>query len=82
MQRIWNFPNHFAMSIHSDGGRYKTLQTKVAELYLQTRKGKGEMPEWSNGAVSKIAVPGNRNRGFESLSLRQKAVPLGAAFCI
>ncbi len=31
----------------------------------------GEMPEWSNGAVSKTAVLGNRDRGFESLSLRQ-----------
>jgi hypothetical protein len=32
----------------------------------------GEMPEWSNGAVSKTAVLGNWDRGFESLSLRQK----------
>ena len=29
------------------------------------------MPEWSNGAVSKTVVPRNRDRGFESLSLRQ-----------
>ena len=28
------------------------------------------MPEWSNGAVSKTVVPTNRDRGFESLSLR------------
>ena len=31
---------------------------------------KGEMPEWSIGAVSKTVVP-FWNRGFESLSLRQ-----------
>ncbi len=30
------------------------------------------MPERSNGAVSKTVDPGNRVRGFESLSLRQK----------
>ena len=28
------------------------------------------MPEWSNGAVSKTVVPSNRDRGFESPSLR------------
>ncbi len=31
----------------------------------------GEMPEWSNGAVSKTVVPLCRDRGFESLSLRK-----------
>ena len=32
----------------------------------------GEMPERSNGAVSKTVVLGNWDRGFESLSLRKK----------
>ena len=30
----------------------------------------GEMAEWSNAAVLKTVDPGNRVRGFESLSLR------------
>ena len=30
----------------------------------------GEMAEWLNAAVSKTVVPGFRDRGFESLSLR------------
>ena len=29
------------------------------------------MPEWTNGAVLKTAVSSNRDRGFESHSLRQ-----------
>ncbi len=31
----------------------------------------GEMPEWSNGTVSKTVDLGNWVRGFESLSLRR-----------
>ncbi len=30
----------------------------------------GEVPEWSNGAVSKTVVPLTRDRGFESHPLR------------
>ena len=32
----------------------------------------GEMAEWLNAAVSKTVVPGFRDRGFESLSLRNQ----------
>ena len=31
----------------------------------------GEMPEWSNGTVSKTVVALKSDPGFESLSLRQ-----------
>ena len=34
----------------------------------------GEVPERSNGAVSKTVVPLAGDRGFESLPLRQKAI--------
>lgn len=43
----------------------------VKYLLLQANE-KGEMPERSNGAVSKTVDPGNWIRGFESLSLRIK----------
>ena len=34
----------------------------------------GEMPEWSNGTVSKTVVALKSDPGFESLSLRQQQV--------
>ena len=42
----------------------KTCKLKSFEIFS------GEMAEWLNAAVLKTAIPGDRDRGFESLSLR------------
>ena len=41
----------------------------------------GEMPEWSNGPVSKSGVCHRTEGSNPSLSLKQKAKPQGFAFC-
>jgi hypothetical protein len=58
------------------------LQKKVVQKPIQYNFAPGEMAEWSIAAVLKT-VEVNSLRGFESLSLRQKASQqLWLAFCV
>ena len=57
------------MTNKKDCVKFVLYQKKVVILHA-IKNDRGEMPEWSIGAVSKTVVP-FRYPGFESLSLRK-----------
>src|SRR5438105_7935568 len=51
--------------------RFRSLAVLRETMLSDCPRSRGEVPERSNGAVSKTVVPLTGDRGFESLPLRQ-----------